>query len=64
MAYKTRVRKIYAAFTEADHKRIHRLAKKDGVSAAQWVYEATQDRIDRVKIMGKMSSAAKKVWGK
>ena len=60
MAYKTRVCKIYAAFSEADHKKVHRLAKKDGVSAAQWVYEATQVRILQAANLAKISRALAK----
>lgn len=60
MAYKTRIRKIYAAFSEADHKKVHRLAKKDGVSAAQWVYDATQDRISQAANLAKIAMAARK----
>ena len=46
MAYQTRTHRIYAAVTPVEYRKIQRLAKKDKISAAEWIYEATQDRLN------------------
>ena len=60
MAYQKRTHRIYAAVTPVEYRKIQRLAKKDKVSAAEWIYEATQDRLTHAANIAKMARAASK----
>jgi hypothetical protein len=60
MAYQTRTHRIYAAVTPVQYRKIQRLAKKDKISAAEWIYEATQDRLNLADKLAKVARAAKK----
>ena len=59
MAYQTRTHRIYAAVTPVEYRKIQRLAKKDKISAAEWIYEATQDRMNLASNMAKMATGRK-----
>ena len=60
MAYQTRTHRIYAAVTPVQYRKIQRLAKKGKISAAEWIYEATQDRLNLADKLAKVARAAKK----
>ena len=59
MAYQTRTHRIYAAVTPVEYRKIQRLAKKDKISAAEWIYQVTQDRLNLAAKLAKVARAAK-----